>query len=357
MQPLLVGSLSRFAGKNLICLGFARRFEEDGLTVGFFKPIGLFPMQHEETTVDADAVFFRKVLRLKEAPADLCPVVMTDALVEQALDDDAGDTVAKVDKAFKKVSKDKDVVLVDGTGDLNAGTVFGVSEADIIRKYKAKVVMVDRWGYLNQTLDGFLGVKRALKSQLAGVVINRVPQNKRDFVLDRVGAFLKKNEVDLLGVLPEDVTLNAVSVKEILDCLGAELILGRDKLSDLIERYQIGAMSVESALVHFRRVKNKAVVIGGDRPDMHLAAMETNTKLLVLTGGVHPNEIILSRADANQVAVMVTKEDTQATVERLESLLGYTALRNENKVKAAVTLVNNAIDFQRLYDNLGFEVL
>ena len=36
----------------------------------------------------------------------------------------------------------------------------------------------------------------------------------------------------------------------------------------------VGAMSVESALSYFRRKPNKAVITGGDRADIQLAALE-----------------------------------------------------------------------------------
>lgn len=49
----------------------------------------------------------------------------------------------------------------------------------------------------------------------------------------------------------------------------------------MVEHLMIGAMDVDSALTYFRRKPNKAVITGGDRPDIQLAALETSTKCTI----------------------------------------------------------------------------
>ncbi|MCR4317217.1 MAG: phosphotransacetylase family protein [Planctomycetes bacterium] len=357
-QVLYIVSSSPFSGKNLVSLGCYRKMESDKLSVGIFKPIGVYPFEHEGSVGDEDAMFFKKLLLLKEPIGDICPVVMTEALIEDVLAGEIKKLTKKVDEAYKKVAHDKDVVIVPGIGDLSAGSMFGLSELDLIDKYGAGVIMVGRLDkHLNESLDSILFAKKSLGNKLLGVVLNRVPQDRVRWVHDRIRPFLASRGMDLIGIVPEDSVLNAVSIKEIRDTLHGELVIGRDKQSDLIETYQIGAMQVESALSHFRRVKNKAVVIGGDRQDVQLAAMETDTKLLILTGGKYPSDIILSRGNAQGIAILVSKEDTKTTAHKLEALLNYMSLRNENKARQAQTVISKSINFSLLYDKLGFKVV
>ncbi|MGE5248554.1 MAG: DRTGG domain-containing protein, partial [Verrucomicrobiota bacterium] len=73
-------------------------------------------------------------------------------------------------------------------------------------------------------------------------------------------------------------------------------------------------------------------------------ALETDTVCLVLTGGVAPNEIILSRAREKGVAVLTVSEDTMTTVERFEKLLGRLRIREPEKVRRGVETVRAAVD-------------
>jgi len=76
----------------------------------------------------------------------------------------------------------------------------------------------------------------------------------------------------------------------------------------------VGAMNVDSALAHFRRQPNKAVITGGDRPDIQLAALETSTRCLILTGNLPPNPLIIGRAKSEAC------QSSSPTMIRLEPL-------------------------------------
>ena len=56
----------------------------------------------------------------------------------------------------------------------------------------------------------------------------------------------------------------------------------------MAETYLIGAMSPDHALRYFQRAANKVVVVGGDRAEIILAALETPTAAIVLTGSYVP---------------------------------------------------------------------
>jgi hypothetical protein len=87
--------------------------------------------------------------------------------------------------------------------------------------------------------------------------------------------------------MPENRTLRSVSVSEIIEQLGAN-ILCRPENIDLgkvmVEELKIGAMDVNSAQSYFRKSYNKAVITGSSRIDLQFAALETSTNCLILTG-------------------------------------------------------------------------
>ena len=76
---------------------------------------------------------------------------------------------------------------------------------------------------------------------------------------------------------------------EFYDILGGEILAAHDHLHLPVEDVVIGAMTTAGALTYLRRAANKAVILGGDRADLALAALETSTSVLILTGGLYPD--------------------------------------------------------------------
>ena len=67
----------------------------------------------------------------------------------------------------------------------------------------------------------------------------------------------------------------------------------------------VGAMTADAALSRFRRSSNKAVITGGDRTDIQLAALETSTTCLILTGNLRPSPLVIKQAEEFGIAVHV----------------------------------------------------
>jgi BioD-like phosphotransacetylase family protein len=88
------------------------------------------------------------------------------------------------------------------------------------------------------------------------------------------------------------------------------------------------------------------------RADIQHAALETDTRCLVLTGGVAPNERVRHRAREMGVPVLVVKEDTMATVERFEQLLGRVRIREKVKIDRGVDLVREHVDAEGVLSSL-----
>ena len=113
---------------------------------------------------------------------------------------------------------------------------------------------------------------------------------------------------------------------EIVDALGGTVLSAEDHLDDRVETFMVGAMGQDKALRFFRRKARKAVITGGDRADVQLAALETNTSALVLTGNFPPSSIVLARAEELGVPMVLVDMDTLTAVEHMEQLLGRVRL-------------------------------
>jgi BioD-like phosphotransacetylase family protein len=121
----------------------------------------------------------------------------------------------------------------------------------------------------------------------------------------------------------------------------------------LVENFMLGAMIVDPGPDYFGRKANKAVAVRGERPDMQLAALETPTKCLVLSGGVSPIHAVLRSAEDKGIPIILTKSDTVSVVNSLELALGKPRFNQEKKLPRLIEIMEQQFDFKALYKGLG----
>jgi hypothetical protein len=125
-------------------------------------------------------------------------------------------------------------------------------------------------------------------------------------------------------------------------------VAGEASVERLAESYLIGAMSAEHALGYFERTPDKVVVVGGDREDLILAALQTSTVALVLTGDFLPGEDVLARARKAGVAVVSVAVDTVAAAEGLRRLFGRLHVHEPSKIQRVADIVEERVDVSGL---------
>jgi BioD-like phosphotransacetylase family protein len=181
-----------------------------------------------------------------------------------------------------------------------------------------------------------------------------VPEAEIEFVTQIAAPCLRERGVDVLGVLPLREDLRAISVAELAQALEAEFLALPEKGDLLIEQFVVGAMSAEQALPRMRRIAGtKAVITGGDRADVQLAALETATSCLILTGQLRPQAEILRRAEEIGIPVLLVRMNTMEAVDAIERVFGKTRLGQSAKLERFETMVAENLDFDSLYRGLG----
>ena len=352
MVSLYVGSTKGYSGKNLTIMGIGQRFLKDGLKVGYIKPFGRLPIKVEGVLTDKDAWFIHRMLTLKDPVQTLCPVVMThDTMVEGCRTEVPG-LQEKVLEAFEAVSKEKNVVFIGGAGTLESGKFLNISGFDLIEKLNASVLLVD---YYEREfyLDGVLDAHERLGTRLLGVIVNRVHAGYVERLRDLIVPFLERKGIPVFGILPHDAVLGSVMIGDVVEALAGDVLCCRDKLDGLIEHFLIGGMQVDRALEYIRKARNNAVIVGGDRADIQLAAIEATTQCLILTGNLYPNEIVISRAEMRGVPIVVVRDDTYSVAKKVEEVSRKLRLRQKEKVYCGIRLIEENVDFKRLYEALG----
>ena len=355
MISLYVGSTSGYTGKTLITMGLGSKFKKDGLRVGYIKPVGILPIKVDDILTDNDAWRIYRALELKDPVSEICPIVLTQELAVKSYLKDVKGLLPKIVKSFNQMSKDKDVMLVGGYGSIYTGSYLGLQGLDVIKKLNSRVVIVAKYEG-EYIVDYVLQAKKDLKDKFLGVILNKVTMEYKQSADEYAVPFLKRKGVDILGIIPHDPIVGSITVEELNDMLGGKVLCCHDKLGNLVEHFLIGAMQVDKAIEYFRKIRNNAVIVGGDRADIQLSAIESGSVCLILTGELYPSEIILSRAEQKNIPLLVVREDTYSIAKKLEKMSVRLRLRDKAKVERGMNLVIQNVNFPLLYKKLGIKI-
>ncbi|HEX9093375.1 MAG TPA: phosphotransacetylase family protein [Coriobacteriia bacterium] len=330
MKVIVVSSSAPYSGKSGVCIVLIGELQRRGFDVGYFKPYGTMPESSAAGQTDRDAAYVNSLLGRPGPDDSVVGAVRTRTFVEDVLAGRLSVDRESVRAAFDRASEGRDVMLVEGPSDLSQGCSVGLSLCEVAELVNGRVLLVEQSSPLALP-DSVLHAMDCLKERLVGVVYNRVPEHDRSALVDHVSPFLAARGVATFGTVAYDPMLSSATVGEIVDALGGTLLCAEERVDLDVESFMVGAMGQEKALRFFRRKANKAVITGGDRADVQMAALETSTNLVILTGNLPPSSFVLARADELGVPVLLVDMDTLTAVERMESLMGHVRLHGPGK--------------------------
>jgi uncharacterized protein len=342
MLPILIASNSAFAGRTLLSIGLAMKFMDMGHTVGFMKPLGNLPVKAGSEVYDADAQFIKELLGLPDPLEAISPFLMTYENQTLLLREGIRDAQKQVLAALKTLKK-RDFVIVCGGADLFEGAALGLDTLSLAEAMKAAVLMIEPWRG-DVSADTLFGAGTLLRERFAGSVFNKVPGGMAGHVKDEVKPFLERKGIAVFGILPKDKFLESVTVASLNNILNGTVLCCEDRLDEFVENFLIGAMDVDSALNYFRKTPNKAVITGAHRSDIQLAAIETSTKAIILTGGFLTNEVVLGKARSRGIPILSVPDDTFTTIDKIELRMGKTSIREKRKIERAKELISAGFD-------------
>jgi len=343
MIELFIGSTTKYAGKTMAVLGILDFWKSKGLKVGYFKPIGKNFTLKEDVKVEEDVLLVKERFSLKDDLSLMCPFSLDHQDYINLVLGKLGDAESKIYGAYEQIKKGKDAVLVGGGQDLFDGFSIGVSNISFIERLEMPVILVDAPVFGDVNLDAITMANDRLGGKLKGVILNRLPSEGVDFIKKYFVPFLEGKGIKVWGLVPANPKLNSMSVGEIRDVLGGEIICCEDREEEAVESFMVGAMNVESALKYFRAQANKAVITGGDRADIQLAALETPTKVIILTGGMYPDNSVISAAQSKNVPMMVVADDTMTVVNKMDSAVRKVSVRGK-RIEESISTFQKHVD-------------
>ena len=347
-------------GKTTTSLGLIAALQEHFPRIGYIKPVGQRFVEIEEQKIDEDSVLMDAVYSMNCPLVDMSPIaVEPDFTRKYLLSSNNEALVKKIQKAFDRVSWEKDFVLCEGSGHAGVGSVFDLSNARVAKLLGAKVIIVSQGGIgkpideiaLNQALFEKEGV------EIIGVILNKVLGEKVDYVSDFARRGLKRKGLDLLGVIPHEQILCNPSIDLIREELHAELLNQPPTLDTLVDDVVVGAMGAHNAMQFFKR--GVLLITPGDREDILLAAgamtnPNSDEKMagIVLTGGLRPDPSVLKAMQAMPIPVLLAKADSYEVASKVHNLIVKTRPSDAKKISLIRDIVAKNVNVKKIIDSL-----
>jgi BioD-like phosphotransacetylase family protein len=330
-KSVYVVSTGPYSGKSAVCLALALVLRDEGFTVSYMKPVGASLMHLDDGYTDEDAYVAWNALGI-EAPWEYAsPVLLTDDLRAAPLEGPVEGLEAKVIEAHRRLSEGRDVMVMEALGRTFDGQALGLSAPQVAELTDAAVMPVI--GYRpDLDLDSILLTQHLFGDRLIGIVINGAPRRVLETTSSRLEPFMERHGLKLFGVLARDPVLRSVTVGELAEELGGRVLCAEENLGELVETFSLGAMTGDAAFRFFQRKANKAVITGGDRSDVIMAALRTSTRCLILTGNLRPDVRVLGAAADQGVPMILVKEDTLTTTDKVERAIGHVRLSSPKQI-------------------------
>jgi len=353
---LIVGSLDRFSGKTLFILSLTKILSNQGYKIGYFKPLGVKNYVLDTgSIVDEDTYIIKRMFGLREPLDELSPFVFHYDFMNRVLvKDDIKNIQDLVINLANKIASDKDLVFIEGHGCIWTGESIGLSSLKLSKLLNAPLIILVNYDPL-YTCDRILLVKRLIEKEdinCLGIIIVGATKDEAlliNSLLTRIGNLGFK----LLGILPSIRNILPLTIREVADATDSKVLIGQQWLDKEIENLLVGAMTPDSAMKYFKITPNKAVITGGDRTDIILAALKTDTTALILTGNIYPEEIALSEAEKNRVSVLLCPYDTYTTVRKIESYRFTVRYMNIKRLDRLVVELEKKVDLSSILEELS----
>jgi len=362
MRKIFIAATKQNDGKTTVSLGIIKNLQQKFGKVGFIKPIGQRYLEEEGLKIDEDSILIEEVCGIKCGLKDMSPIAVEKGFTEKyIIKPDKNSISSQIQNSFRKISKNQELVVIEGTGHAGVGSVFDHSNAAVARLLGSKVIIISSGGVgrpideivLNKALFEKEGVK------VLGVIINKVLPDKFDKISRLVRKGLERKGIDVLGVLPYDSMLARPTIEQILEETDFQVICGKEYLERSVAKVIVAAMEPRDAVRYIS--EDSLMITPGDREDMIMSALSCfrdpgNKKLkvcgMVLSCGIVPEGPIMNLLSKAQIPVLLAKSDTYDVATCVHDLTVKIRPCDKDKIDAVVKLIQGNVDFKKILSRL-----
>jgi len=343
-------------GKSLVSLGIVEMLLKKTQRVGVFRPLisDETPGQRDKN-IDLLLSYFKLDINYE----DTVVFTMREAndLLAQGKYDEFLDRIIQ---KYKAIEARCDFVLCIGSDFVGESSAFEFElNAEIAQNLGCPVLVVGNAADrdIEKTVDSIhLAIDQFLAKgcQILGAIANRVDPGKLEVTLDALHRDLPRSDL-ILSVIPANKILASPTIKEIAQCLNAEVLYGHDRLERLAYHYMVIAMRVQNYLP--RLTDNSLLITPGDRGEVILSALQAHQSRnypqiagILLTTGLQPAASIIRLLDGlpSILPILSVESDTFETASKINAIHSYTTADNYSKISLSLKLFEKHVDIPTL---------
>ena len=346
MDRIVVASMGPGAGKTSVEVGLIKALRPE---FGYMKPFGERLVYLKKRLWDYDAALMTALFGLKEFPEDMTLGFGQSKL--RYMYDEATRQKKLLDMA-ERLGKDRQLLISEGGAGLRHGGSVGLDPLSVAMALKAKLVVVTA-GNEDSVLDDLTFLKRHIDLKgvdFGGVVINKV-QSPAEFAESCLPG-IRELGMKVLGMVPFEKELTHISVRLLAERLFAKVITGEAGMDRLIKHIFVGAMAADPAhkntLANIINKESKLIITSGDRSDMILTALDSDTSCVVLTNNVLPPSNIIAKSRDKGIPLLLVPTDTYTTATQIDGLEPLLTKDDTGKLAIVERLMKEHLDLKEL---------
>ena len=345
-------------GKTVVSLGLLSALRKRVKNIAYMKPVGQQYRVIDGKKIDKDAILMDKIFNFNEKLPDMSPIAIPKGFTENyILRGKRINLENKIKRAYNNLAKNNDFILIEGTGHAGVGSVFDMSNADVAKILKVKVIIVSCGG-IGRPIDEIMlnHAKFDLKGvEVLGVIVNKVRKSKYTKINRLIRKGLAQKGVEVLGVIPFEEVLSNPTVSELLEDLKGKLICGQGGLDRVVENFVIGDVVAHQALDYFS--SGTLLITPGNREDVIFAALsgwalgvtgKYSISGIIATYGKKPDKKIIDAIDRANIPLILVKEDSFSTAREINNMIFKLRAEDKPKIKKTEDLIDKYVDVGRI---------
>ncbi len=344
MVTIIIASTREGAGKTSVIAGMASATDKK---CGYIKPFGDRLIYRRKKNWDYDANLIVNILGLEEEPENIS-LGFNHSKLRYVYDEEA--TRKTCLEMAGKIGKGKDLLFVEGGKDLTYGASIHLDSIALAKYLDGRLVIVVS-GDSDTVIDDVRYLNKYVATsdvKFAGVIINKVKdlEEFENIFLRQISSM----GVNVLGVIPFKDQLTHFTMNYLAENLFAKVIAGEKGLGNVVKNVFVGAMSTDESLRNplFNK-ENKLLITSGDRSDMILAALESDTVGILLTNNILPPANIITRASERNIPLLLVANDTYLVAKQIDKMEALLTKESEQEIDLLAQLVSKYIKLDELF--------
>ena len=358
---IFIAATKQDEGKTTTALGLLIHLQHHFSNVGFMKPVGQkFVELDLGVKVDKDVWLVREAFNFNDPAELMSPVTIPPGFTKEYINNRNPEILSKkITDAFEKQSKNKNFMLLEGTGHAGVGSVVDLSNARVAELLESPVIIVSSGG-IGKPIDEIILNVSLFKErgvEVAGVILNKVLPNKLQQIKDYAGKALAWHGLELLGVVPYVPLLSEPTLTEVCRKVKGKAISGKNKLSTL---YSSAVLAVDFSSIVLEKIKNKTLIVTtGRQTELLVASANENhgaenlrNKIsgILLIDGIEPKSHILKMMNLTDLPVIITEMSAFDATAKVSNMVAKTQPGNPEKVKEIEKLFSKHVNMKRIIE-------